>query len=69
VSEVALQHCGLYELCECGGYVLLDFENVLNSLADARDRHTLRGDWVASEVGWNMPQRQMGRNGGLVLYG
>jgi hypothetical protein len=61
VSEVALQHCGLYELCECGGYVQLDFENALNSLADATDRQILRGGWVASEVGWICYKHERGR--------
>ena len=62
MSEVALQHYGSYELCKCGGYVQLDFENALNILVDARDKQILGGGWAASEVGWIMLQMQMGRN-------
>ena len=49
--EAVLLHCGLYDMCECGMYVLPDFESAWNSLADARDMHILANSWAASEVG------------------
>ena len=49
--EAVLPHCGLYDMCECGMYVLLDFESAGNSLAHAKDMQISGGSWAASEVG------------------
>jgi hypothetical protein len=49
--EAVLLHCGLYDMCECGMYVLLDFESAWNSLAHARDMQISANGWAASEVG------------------
>ena len=49
--EAVLPHCGLYDMCEYGMYVLLDFESAGNSLAHAKDMQISGGGWAASEVG------------------
>jgi hypothetical protein len=64
VSEVGLQHCCLYERCECGAYDQPDFEIALNSHGYAGDRQILRGGWAASEVGWIRPHTQLGESRG-----
>ena len=49
--EVALLHWGLYDMCECGMYTLLDFESAWNSLAHTRDTQISANSWAASDVG------------------
>jgi len=49
--EVVLLHYGLYDMCECGMYVQLDFESVSNSLADAGDMRISTDGWAALQVG------------------
>ena len=49
--EAVLLHCGLYDMCECGMYIQLDFESAVNSLAHARDMQISGDGWAALEVG------------------
>jgi hypothetical protein len=52
--ELVLLDCGLYDMCECGMYVQLDFESAGNSLAHAKDRQISGDGWAASCEGKNL---------------